>query len=119
MLGIGFSSLIFNEHPSMLFKLYFIKMFGLIISHPKSLRTESICIYSYMFKLQSPPKHSLFDAIHLSRHFFPLIKMLILISFSASAISSCFTSSTLAKYFPSRICFIQGNKKIFKARSGE
>ena len=27
-----------------------------------------------MFKLQSPSKYSPFDAIHLSKHFFPLLK---------------------------------------------
>ena len=29
-----------------------------------------MCIYSYMFKLQSPSKYSPFDATHLSRCFF-------------------------------------------------
>ena len=29
-----------------------------------------MCVYSYMFKLQSPSKYSSFDAIHLSRLFF-------------------------------------------------
>ena len=33
---------------------------------------KKLCIYSYMFKLQSPSKSSPFDAIHLT--FFPLIK---------------------------------------------
>ena len=32
------------------------------------------CTYSYMFKLQSLSKYSPFDAIHLWRHFFPLLK---------------------------------------------
>ena len=32
-----------------------------------------MCIYSYMFKLQSPSKHSPLDAIHLPRCF-PLLK---------------------------------------------
>ena len=31
---------------------------------------KKLCIYSYMFKLQSPSKYSPFDAIHLLRHFF-------------------------------------------------
>ena len=30
---------------------------------------KKLCIYSYMFKLQSPSKCFLFDPIHLSRHF--------------------------------------------------
>ena len=67
-----------------------------------------------MFKLQSPSKSSLFDAIHLSRCFFsPAQKFLnssILMPFSASAIF-CFTSSTSTKCFPLKTFFIQGNKK--------
>ena len=31
---------------------------------------KKLCIYSYMFKLQSPSKYSPFDAKHLSRCFF-------------------------------------------------
>ena len=31
---------------------------------------KKLCICSHMFKLQSPSKYSLFDTIHLSRHFF-------------------------------------------------
>ena len=66
-----------------------------------------------MFKLQWPSKYSSFDAIHLSRHFCPCSKQflnsLILRPFSASAVF-CFTSSTLAKCFPLRTFFIQGNK---------
>ena len=34
---------------------------------------KKLCIYSYMFKVQSPSKYSPFDAIHLSR-LFPLLK---------------------------------------------
>ena len=51
---------------------------------------KKLCIYSYMFKLQSPSKYSSFDAIQLSRHFFHCSKQflnsLILMSFHASAI---------------------------------
>ena len=64
-----------------------------------------------MFKLQSPSKYSPFDAAHLSRRFYcskvsELVSCLLLrLSFL------CFTSSTLAKHFPLRTFFIQGNKK--------
>ena len=41
-------------------------------------------IYSYVFKLQSPSKYCPFDAIHLSRCFFPLLKTVFeLIDFDA------------------------------------
>ena len=40
----------------------------------QNLFVKEIVYYSYMFKLQSPPKYSPFDAIHLSRCFFPLLK---------------------------------------------
>ena len=35
---------------------------------------KKLCIYSYTFKLQSPPKYPPFDAMHLLRHAFPLLK---------------------------------------------
>ena len=35
---------------------------------------KKLCMYSYMFKLESPSKYSPFDAIHLLKHFFPLLK---------------------------------------------
>ena len=75
---------------------------------------KKLCIYSYMFKLQSPSKYSPFDAMHLLRHFChcsqQLLNLLILMLFSASAIF-CFTSSTLTKCFHLRTFFIQGNKQ--------
>ena len=82
-----------------------------------------MCIYSYMFELQSPSKCYPFDAIHLSRHFFHCSKQflnsLILMPFSASAIF-CFTSFTLAKHFPLGPFFIWGSKnKSLGARLGE
>ena len=47
-----------------------------------------MCIYSYIFKLQSALKYSPFDEIHLLRPFFPLLKTvlnsLILMPFSDS-----------------------------------
>ena len=67
------------------------------------------CIYSYMFKFQSPSKCSVFGAIHLSRCFFHcsklLLNLLILMPFNASSVF-CFTSSTSAKHFPLRNFFI-------------
>ena len=73
-----------------------------------------ICIYSYMFKLQSSLKYSPCDAIHLSRCVLcspkRFLNLLILMSISASAIF-CFSSSTLAKHFPLRTFFTWGNKK--------
>ena len=35
---------------------------------------KKLCIYSYMFKPQSPSKYSPLDAMHLLKHFFPLLK---------------------------------------------
>ena len=37
---------------------------------PKMEFIKKMCIYSYMFKLQSPSKYPPFDAIYLSRRFF-------------------------------------------------
>ena len=77
---------------------------------------KKLCIYSHMFKLQSPSKCSPFDAIHLSRPFFhhseQVLNSLILGPFSACGICLfvCFASSTSAKHFPWRIFLIQGNK---------
>ena len=74
-------------------------------------------MYSYMFKLQSPSKYSPFDTIHVLKHF-PLLKtvfevprfwcFLVLLPF----LFVCFTSSALAKSFPSRTFIIQGHKKV-------
>ena len=50
---------------------------------------KKLCIYSYMFKLQSPSKYSPLDAIHPSRQFFHCSKHFlnsILMPFSASVI---------------------------------
>ena len=53
---------------------------------------KKLCIYSYVFKLQSPSKYSPFDAIHLWTHFYHCSKQFlnsaILMSFSASAVIS-------------------------------
>ena len=75
---------------------------------------KKLCIYSYIFKLQSPSKYSPFDAIYLSRCFFhcskQFVNLLIVMPLSASDIF-CFTSSTSAKHFLLRTFFIQGNKQ--------
>ena len=75
-----------------------------------------LCIYSYMFKLQSPSKSSPFDAVHLWRRFLYCSKQFlnssILMPFTASAVF-CFNSSMSAKCFPVRTIFIQGDKKKF------
>ena len=74
---------------------------------------KKLCIHPCMFKLQSPPKYSPFDAIHLSRSFLHRSKQFlnsILMPFSASAVF-CFTSSISAKHFHLRTFLIQGNKK--------
>ena len=51
---------------------------------------KKLCIYPYMFKLQSPSNYSPFDTIHLSRCFFhcskPFLNSLILLPLSASAV---------------------------------
>ena len=81
-----------------------------------------MCIYSYMFKLQSPSKYSPFDAVHLMRHFFhcskQFLNMLILMPFSAFA-TFCFTSFMSAKHFPSCTFLIQGNKWTKEVIGGE
>ena len=81
----------------------------------QNLFIKNLCIYSYMFKLQSSSKYSLSiwcnrlsrRCFHCSKQF---LNSLILMPFSASA-DFCFTSSTLAKHFPLGTFFIQGNKK--------
>ena len=74
---------------------------------------KKLCIYSYMFKLQSPSKYPPFDAIYLSRLFFTVQNsfwthqfwfLLVLLPFF------CFTSSTSTKHFRLRTFFIWRNK---------
>ena len=81
---------------------------------PQNLCIKKLCIYSYMFKFQSPSNYSPLDVIYLSRHFSHCLKQflnsLTLMPVSASAIF-CFISSTSAKHFPLRSFLIQGNKK--------
>ena len=75
-----------------------------------------------MLKLQSPSTYSPFDEIHLSRCFLhcskQFLNLSILVPFSASAVF-CFTSSTSAKHFLLRNCFIWGNKKSLSKSSME
>ena len=73
---------------------------------------KKLHICFYIFKLQSPSKYSLFDAIHLSRCF-PIclqqsLNLLVLMPFKYFL---CSAFSTSAKSFPFRIFFIQGNKQ--------
>ena len=84
---------------------------------------KKLCIYSSMFKLQSPSKYCPFDAIHLLRWFFHCIKQfsnsLLWMPFCASAMF-CFTFSILARHFPLRTFFIQRNKqRVSGVRSDE
>ena len=94
---------------------------------------KKLCIYSYMFKLQSPSRHSPFEVIHLLRCFShcskQFLNLSILMPFSASAgffflvlvFLVCFTSSTSTKCFPLRTFFIWGKqtKNLLGSRSGE
>ena len=70
------------------------------------------CIYSYMFKLQSPSKYCPFDVVHLSRHLFHCSKQFlnssILMLFSASAI--LFHLSHISKMFPFEYLFHLGKQ---------
>ena len=81
---------------------------------------KKFCIYSYMFKLQSPSMYCPFDAIQLLRHFFHCSKQflnsLVLMPFSASAIF-CITSSTLAN-ISLWGDFSSGKKKLPRVRLG-
>ena len=82
-----------------------------------------LCIYSYMFKLQSPSKYSL-DAIQLPRFFFPQLKTFFeLVNFDAFSGSAIFglTSSTSVKMFPFEDSFhlVETKNKSLKLRSGE
>ena len=80
---------------------------------PQNLFVKN-CVYSYMFKLQSPSMYSPFDAIHLLRWFFycskQFLNLSILMPFSASALF-CFTSSTSTKHFPLRAFFMGGGAR--------
>ena len=75
---------------------------------------KTLCIYSDIFKHQSPSKFSPSDAIYLLRCFShnskQFLNLLILMPFCASSIFS-FISSTLERRFPLRTFFIWGNKR--------
>ena len=54
---------------------------------------KKLCIYSHMFKLQSPSKYSPSDAMHLSRHCFHCSEQFLNSSFWMSyAVSAIFVS---------------------------
>ena len=65
------------------------------------------CVYSHMFKLQSPSKHSPLDAIHLLRHFFHCSKqflnlsswcLFMLLPFFVSSLPSPISSQNVSLY---------------------
>ena len=91
-------------------------------THTKTEFTYKNCIYSYTFKLQSPSKYSPFDAIHLSRHFFPCSKEFlntsILMLFSASAVF-LFHLFYISKMFPFEDFSSRGAKNSLRVRSGD
>ena len=75
---------------------------------------EKLCIYSYMFKLQSPSKYSPFYAKHLLRHFFHCSKQFlnssILMPFSSSAVFLCHLFH-ISKMFPFENFFHPGKQQ--------
>ena len=87
---------------------------------PPKFIYKKLCIYSYMFKLQSPSKFAPFDAIHVLRCIFhcsrQFLNSSISVPFSASAIFS-FTFSTSAKCFPWRTFFHPGKQAEGKEKS--
>ena len=85
-----------------------------------NLLIKKLCIYSYMFKLQSPSKYSLTDTINLLRHLFPLLKTSFeLMDFDAISASTIFhfTSCKVAKCFLLKNFFHKGKQK--KVARGE
>ena len=73
-----------------------------------------MCIYSYMFKLQSPSKHSPFDAMQLLRLFHcskQFLNSSIFIPFSASAVCFLFHPFHMEKMFPLEDFFHLGKHK--------
>ena len=82
--------------------------------------STKLCIYFYMFKLQSPSKYSPFEEIHPLNHSFPPLKTVlnssILLPFSASAIF-LFHLFHIGKTFPFDKFFHLG-KQQQKSRLG-
>ena len=60
--------------PEVIGKLYFPSSQPIYRLPKTEFMYKKLCIYPYMFKLQSPSKYSPFDAIHLLRCFFPLLR---------------------------------------------
>ena len=85
---------------------------------------KKLCIYSHVFKLQSPSKYSPFDATQLQKCFLhcskQFLNLLILMPFSASAIF-LFHFFHMSKAFPFEDFFSSGEakKKLLRARLGE
>ena len=81
---------------------------------------KKLCIQSYMFKLQSPLRYSLFDTTYLSGYFFHCSKrflnMSILMPFSASAIF-VLDLCTSAKPYPLKN-FSYGETKVAWSETG-
>ena len=93
--------ILISSFPSFSIILFLFPVRGVTEKSPE-VSYLKMCVYSYMFKLQSPWKYSPFDAIHKSRlfstaqsHFWTnqFWCLLVLLPF-------CFTSSTSAKHFP-------------------
>ena len=86
---------------------------------------KKLCIYPYMFKLQSPSKYSALDATHLLRCVFHCSKQFlnssILMLFGASAIFFLFHLFQIGKTFPFENFFHLGKpkKKSLGARMGD
>ena len=59
--------------PSSSHGIILVHVWGVTPQNPEFIY-KKLCIYSYMFKLQSPSKYSPFDVIHLWRLFFSLFK---------------------------------------------
>ena len=84
---------------------------------------KKLCIYSYMFKLQSPSNYSPFDATHLSKCFFhcskQFLNLLILMPFSASAhfCCCCFYLLHISKTFPFEDFFHPGKQKVTQGKT--
>ena len=71
-----------------------------------------MCIYSYMFKLQSPSKYTSFDAIHCFHCSKWLLNLPILMPSGATAVFFvCFPSSTWGNIFLFEEFFHQGKQK--------
>lgn len=79
-----------------------------------------MCIYCYMFTLQSPAKHCIHLMQHTDRGIFPTAQVFELADFDAILCSFLFCLFQIGKSFPSGGVFPPGEtSKLFRARSGE